>query len=137
MSTYREIIPPSEVSVRFVRSSGPGGQNVNKVNTKAVLHFAFADSAVLSAEIKARIRGKFANRVNARGELVLSCDTTRSQSRNLDECWEKLEAILRSAAVRPKVRKRRKTPQGVKERRMKNKRAVSQKKASRRVRIDD
>jgi ribosome-associated protein len=104
------VIPRSELRVQFVRSSGPGGQNVNKTSTKVELRFRLRESPSLTPHDRAWLEKKLASRLTTEGELVLVCDLHRSQPDNLRACRERLAALLRDALVRPKLRiKTRKT----------------------------
>jgi ribosome-associated protein len=100
-------IPERELEFTFARSSGPGGQNVNKTETKATLRWAVADSAALPADVRARFLRAFASRITTQGELVLSSQRHRDRLRNVDDCLEKLAAMLSQVAT-PR-RKRRPT----------------------------
>src|ERR1700726_2083264 len=91
-------IPESEFEWTFVRSGGPGGQNVNKVASRAVLRWNVGASPSLPEEVKARFRGQQRRRVTAGGELVLSSQRFRDQGRNVQDCLEKLRAMLLQAA---------------------------------------
>ena len=106
--TSHVFVPYSECELSYVRSSGPGGQNVNKVNSKAVLRWSLNNSPSLSEEMRYRIRIKLAAKLNLEGELVLSCDSSRDQTQNREECLTKLEKMLADAAVVPKRRKKTK-----------------------------
>ncbi|MCC6954178.1 MAG: aminoacyl-tRNA hydrolase [Deltaproteobacteria bacterium] len=120
------------MSTHFARSGGPGGQNVNKLNTKAILRFAYRHSRVLSSESKRRLEELFPNRVTDDGDLLLSSERYRSQKQNLEDCWEKLEAILVKASTPPKKRTKTKPSKASRERRMKAKKVTGDKKRSRR-----
>jgi ribosome-associated protein len=126
------VVPASELAWTAVRSSGPGGQNVNKVATKVELRFDFAASRVLSAPVRARLAVLAAGRLDADGQLVVTSDETRSQARNLELARERLAALLRAALVAPKPRRKTKPSRGAKERRLSTKRLQSEKKAGRR-----
>ncbi|MEX2317586.1 MAG: alternative ribosome rescue aminoacyl-tRNA hydrolase ArfB [Pirellulales bacterium] len=130
-------IPRSELRFRFVRSSGPGGQNVNKVASKAVLHWNAAESPSISDEVRGRLQSRFARRINDRGELVLTSQRFRDQSKNVDDCLAKLAAIVVTAAKRPRLRKKTRPPKAVKEARLHEKRRVSENKQRRRIPPDD
>ena len=86
----------SELEFTFVRSSGPGGQNVNKVNSKAVLRWNTTASACMSEEVRARFHQRFGSKLTSEGDLLLSSDSYRDQGRNRDDCLEKLKAMLNS-----------------------------------------
>lgn len=121
-------IPRSELNFTFSRSPGPGGQNVNKLNTKATMHWNYAASAHLPERVRLRIGELFAKRINEAGELVLSSSRHRQQRRNVEECLEKLRQLVLAAAVEPRPRKRLKKSAAAVAERLKNKRAQSQKK---------
>jgi ribosome-associated protein len=124
-------IPRREFQFTFVRSSGPGGQNVNKVASKAVLRWSVVDSPSLPDAIRARFIAQCARRMNERGELVLSSQRSRDQSKNIDDCLEKVRALVATAAVVPKKRKKTRVPKSSRESRLREKRVASQKKQRR------
>ncbi len=125
-------IPDSEFVWSYVRASGPGGQNVNKVASKAVLRWDLAASPSLPADVKARLRAREANRVTAEGELVLTSQRHRDQERNRQDCLDKLREMIARAAARPKVRRKTKPTRGSQERRLQAKKHRSGTKAGRR-----
>ncbi len=126
-------IPLDEFGWSFARSGGPGGQNVNKVASKAVLRWDFANSPSVPDDVKARFRTKFPSRLTTEGEVVLSSELTRDQGRNREDCLEKLADLLRSAAVRPKIRRATKPTKGSQRRRVEDKRRQTNVKAGRRT----
>ena len=126
-------IPEGELSFSYARSGGPGGQNVNKVSTKAVLRWKLAESGSVSAEVKERIARLERKRVTTEGELVIASQRYRDQERNREDCLERLREIVLRALVVPKVRKATKPTKGSKRRRVADKRRASAKKQSRRV----
>jgi ribosome-associated protein len=106
----RVSIPRAELRVHFARSSGPGGQNVNKTSTKVELRFALRTSPSLTDADRAWLEKKLASRLTSDGELLITSDRHRSQPENLRECRERLAALLRDSLERPKPRiKTRKT----------------------------
>jgi ribosome-associated protein len=129
-------IPESEVTLRAVRSSGPGGQNVNKVSTKVVLRFAFAESLALSPGQKERLRQTFPGYVTKSGELLLASDETRSQEMNRDLALARLGSILQTIRYAPRVRRETKPTRGSKERRLAGKVHRSEVKKTRRAPVD-
>lgn len=130
-------IPRQELRFTFVRSSGPGGQNVNKVASKAVLRWSAAHSAALPDAVRSRLLTQYARRLTDRGELVITSQRYRDQGRNVEDCLDKLRSIVAAAAAVPKKRKRTRVPKGAREERLKQKRAVSEKKSRRRSRPGD
>lgn len=129
-------IPESEISVDFARASGPGGQNVNKRDTKAVVRWNVGASAAFSDAEKARIRAAAANRLNGEDELVLAADDERSQARNRDAAVARLQEIVRAALAPVKPRRPTKPTRASKERRLESKRRQGRKKADRRASLD-
>ena len=126
-------IPLSELQFTFVRSSGPGGQNVNKVNSKAVLRWPVADSPSLPDDVRQRFVAKYRRRLTGRGELVLTSQRYRDQARNIDDCLEKLRQMLAEVAKPPRKRKPTKPTRSAIERRIKQKQQRSRTKQLRRV----
>ncbi len=129
-------IPLTELTFTFARSSGPGGQNVNKVNSKCVLRWNLALSPSVSPDVRSRFLAAFGNRVSSDGELVLASDTSRDQKKNQAECIRKLEAMLASVVEPPKRRKKTRPSFGSKQDRLSSKKIHGQKKAARGGRWD-
>lgn len=125
-------IHEEELQFRFDRSSGPGGQNVNKVNTKATLHWDLANSRSISEIVRERLQRRYANRINRDGKLVVASDRFREQSRNAEECLDKLRQFVLEAARPVRRRKSTRPTRASKERRLQQKRQKSQKKQNRR-----
>lgn len=130
------VIPGRELVVSHARSAGPGGQNVNKVNTKAVVRWRVGDSKALADDAKRRFLTKYAARINAGGELVLSADEHREQSRNLAACHERLVKMVRSILQAPRRRVKTKPSQASIKRRLEKKQRTGQKKENRRFQVD-
>ncbi len=124
-------IPADELEFSFVRSSGPGGQNVNKVNSKAVLRWNAVASRALNPEARARLHEKLGARLTGEGELIVTSDRYRDQGRNREDCIEKLHALVSAAIARPKARKETKPTYGSKRRKLESKGRQSEKKRNR------
>jgi ribosome-associated protein len=113
------------------RSSGPGGQNVNKVNTKVELRFHVASSTLLSDEEKILLIEKLLKKINSEGELILVSQTERSQMKNKEKVIEKFYSLLTRALTPRKKRKPTKPSQASKEERLEEKRKQAEKKERR------
>ena len=121
----------------FSRSGGPGGQNVNKVNTKVTLRLRLADLAGLSEAEMARLRENLASRITSENEIVIASDEERSQRTNLERAFSRLETLVMAAARLPKHRRPTRPSKAAKEQRLKSKKIHGQKKAERRQRAED
>ncbi|UYZ58589.1 alternative ribosome rescue aminoacyl-tRNA hydrolase ArfB [Hymenobacter latericus] len=131
------MLPPPdaflpELQFQTARSSGPGGQNVNKVETKVELRFQPGASAVLTEEQKQRLLEKLASRLTAEGVLIVTAQESRSQQRNKELAVQKFYELLQRSLHRPKARKATKPGAGAVRKRLEGKRRQSEKKANRR-----
>lgn len=124
-------LPINELEFTFARSSGAGGQNVNKVNSKAVLRWAVRDTRQLPDDVKVRFLHRYANRITTDGDLVLSSQRYRDQYRNVDDCLSKLQAMVDAVAAPPLPRKPTRPAKAAKEKRMDDKRETSIRKQGR------
>jgi ribosome-associated protein len=120
----------------FSRSSGPGGQNVNKVNTKTELRVNLAALHGMSDRALARFRTLAGRRLLDDGDILLTADTQRTQESNRRACLEKLRDLINLALVEPKKRKKSKPSKAAKKRRLESKKKLSDKKKSRSWKAD-
>lgn len=110
------------IRVSFVRSRGPGGQNVNKVNTQAQLAFDMDGCGELNGAVKSRLRGLAGRRLTIEGKILIRSDRFRQQSRNRQECLDRLRLMIRKALVPPTKRVATKPTAASKRRRLAEKR---------------
>ena len=122
----------SELSFKAVRSSGAGGQNVNKVSSKVVLSFDLAHSQALTDEEKLLVETKLSSRLTTDAVLILNCDEDRSQFRNKEIVTKRFVELIKNALLVPKERKPTKSPKSVIRKRIKDKKNVSEVKKNRR-----
>jgi len=118
-------IDESELEITFVRSSGPGGQNVNKVATAAQLRFDAAHSRSLPPDVRARLISRAGSRITRDGVLIITARRFRTQERNRADAIDRLVEMIRTAATPPKHRRKTKTSRAAKARRVDEKRRRS------------
>jgi len=131
MSKEKEIrvgsleIPAAALEWQFVRSSGPGGQHVNRTSSKAILRFDAVHSPHLSDDVRRRLLDRVRARLTRDGTILISSQRHRDQSRNVADCLEKLTELLKRALIVPKKRRRTKMPRSVIAKRLDTKRRRS------------
>ena len=136
--TPNVVIPDTDLSFAFVRASGPGGQNVNKVSSAVQLRFDMAGSTALSDAVKGRLRALAGRRVTDDGAILIIARNQRSQDHNRREALERLTELIQRALVVPKARKATKPTRASRERRLEGKSHQQRTKQQRKkVRWDD
>lgn len=128
---YNKALLLNEVTFKAIRSSGSGGQHVNKVSSKIELSFDIVNSEAFTDTAKQRMVNKLKNRLTKQGVLILQCDESRSQHKNKELIIKRFFSIIEAALKTPKKRIRTKVPKAVIKKRLKDKRNLSEKKASR------
>jgi ribosome-associated protein len=135
--TPRVKIPLAEFEFTFARSGGPGGQNVNKVNSKATLRWPVTRSASLPEDVRQRLLAKHPRRITVEGDLLVVSQRFRDAGRNVADCLEKLRGLIEEAANPPKPRKSTKPTRGSVRRRITDKRQQGQKKQRRQLKTSE
>lgn len=126
-------IAVEEFSISFARGSGPGGQNVNKVNSKALLTWDLGQTRAVPAAVLQRLRARYHHRIGGDDILLVTSDRFRDQRRNVEDCLDKLKAMLLSVLDAPKPRRATKPSRGSVERRLAGKKADKARKQNRRL----
>ena len=130
-------IPRERLTIRFARSGGPGGQNVNKVETKAEVRFVLSDANWIPPSVRERLKQLFSGKLNQEGELVLSSSRFRSQAQNLEDCLRKLRGMIEASSHKPKRRIATAPTRASRERRVQAKKVRGARKRERRWRGDE
>jgi ribosome-associated protein len=115
------VIPDEELEWKFIRSSGPGGQNVNKVSSAAQLRFLLPLNTSLTASVRNRLRRLAGQKLVDDGSILFKSMSERSQEQNRRAAQERLEALIRAAMIEPKIRKKTRPTKGSQERRIESK----------------
>jgi len=124
----KDLIPDEEIEFQFSRSSGKGGQNVNKVETKVEIHWNINNSKAFSEEEKEKIKEALASRISQEGDLIIRSEEERSQLKNRKIVLEKLNEIIKEALKPEEERIPTKVPRASKAERLKEKKLISEKK---------
>jgi ribosome-associated protein len=134
--TDRVRVPAAEVSLSYARSGGPGGQHVNRTSSKVLLRWNPFTSAALNADDRRFLRERLASRLTTEGDLLITSDVERDQSRNVADALERFVRVVRDAIRRPTPRKATRPTRGSRERRIEAKKRRSSRTHERRTRED-
>jgi ribosome-associated protein len=125
-------IPDTEFQLAYSRSGGPGGQNVNKVSSKALMTWDITHTESLPADVRERFLARYGRRITKDGLFQITSQRYRDQTRNVEDCRQKLTELILSIAAPPVQRKASKPSRGARQRRLNDKHVRSDKKQSRR-----
>jgi len=135
--TNRKFLNPDDISVRFIRASGPGGQHVNKVESAVQIKFDAKNCDFVDPDMFNRLRRLAGSKMTAEGIIVITSSETRSQSRNREDATERLVELLKKSAIKPRSRKKTRPSLASKKRRIEGKKRNSALKKMRSKRIID
>ena len=130
------VIPDEELEWKFIRASGPGGQNVNKVSSAVQLRFHLPKNLSIPVAARNRLRAQAGQRILDDGTILIAARSERSQEQNRREALERLAQLIRAALVEPKVRRKTKPTRASKERRIESKKRRGETKQGRGARWD-
>jgi ribosome-associated protein len=133
----RLSIPLEEIEISFTRSSGPGGQHVNKTSTQAELSFDLEHSPSIDEQDRAWLLTRLATRIDSSGKLHVNSQSYRSQLRNKEAALEELASLIGNAMERPKTRKKTRPTKSAKETRLHSKKLAGEKKRMRSKNMED
>jgi len=126
------VVPDEDLEWKFIRASGPGGQNVNKVSSAVQLRFLLAQNATLPPAVKNRLRRLAGQKLNEDGSILIAARSERSQDQNRRAALARLEALILAALVAPKIRKKTRPTKSSQERRIETKKQRGDTKRGRR-----
>lgn len=124
-------IPDRELQFAFARSGGPGGQNVNKVNSRATLSWDVLTTSSLPEDVRIRLLTRYRRRVSREGILQITGQRYRDQTRNIEDCRRRLVELILTVATAPEIRRPTRPSRGAKQRRLSDKKVRSDRKVSR------